>query len=133
MNVRPPFLRRARPGRDGALLVATFAFVALAGCHQPTSTEPETSAVELLQTGFPGQVTAAGGTSGEVMAAAGEFQQQGNDQGTPGIPKGSGGNTGGAETGQAQDGDSSLAGAGRKTAAQSPANARAGEAKKSSQ
>src|SRR5690606_33980417 len=109
-----------------ALSIAALSIAALAACHQPTPTEPEASAAQVMETGFPGQVTAGGGTSGEVMAAAGEFQQQGNDQGTPGIPQGSGGNTGGAELGQAQDGKSSLADAGQKTESQSPADAQAG-------
>lgn len=91
-------------------VMALLLLVLLASCHRPTATAPEASAVDVIQTGFPGQVTAGGGTSGEVMAVAGEFAQQGDEQGTPGIPQGSGGNTGGAELGATQNGESSIAG-----------------------
>lgn len=99
-------------------VAAALSLASLAACHRPVPTAPEASAVEVIPTGFPGQVTAGGGTSGEVMAAAGEFTAQGNDQGTPGIPKGSGGNVGGAELGGSQDGQSSVAGAEQKSAGQ---------------
>lgn len=127
MNTAFSLLSRTRRGpRVRRAMVAALSIGALSACHQPTPTEPESSAVSVLETGFPGQVTAGGHTSGEVMAAAGEFQQQGNDQGTPGIPQGSGGNTGGAELGHTQQGDSSLAGDGQKTAAQSTSDTQAG-------
>jgi hypothetical protein len=51
------------------------------------------------QTRFPGQVTAGGGTSGEVIARAGGAKSGAYMGGTPGIPMGSGGNTGGPATG----------------------------------
>jgi hypothetical protein len=52
------------------------------------------------QTGFPGQVTAGGGTSGEVMARSAQKKTDGTYAGgTPGIAGGSGGNTSGAATG----------------------------------
>ncbi len=51
------------------------------------------------RTGFPGQVSAAGGTSGEVMARAGELRKVEDEAGTPGIPKGAGGNTAGPQPG----------------------------------
>ncbi|TFW09755.1 hypothetical protein E4K72_04360 [Oxalobacteraceae bacterium OM1] len=47
------------------------------------------------QTHFPGQITAGGSTSGEVLAKN-SAQTANMAGGTPGIPKGSGGNTGGA-------------------------------------
>lgn len=106
-----------RPAARAALsLAAALSIGSLAACHRPVPTAPEATAAEVIQTSFPGQVTAGGRTSGEVMAAAGEFTQQGDDQGTPGIPKGSGGNTGGAELGGAQDGQSSIGGDGQQSA-----------------
>ncbi len=51
------------------------------------------------QTGFPGQVTAGGGTSGDVMGRVGQTKDGSYAGGTPGIAGGSGGNTGGAATG----------------------------------
>lgn len=54
----------------------------------------------MLQTNFAGMVTAGGHTSGEVMAAKGESAApQPGPAGTPGIPRGAGGNTGGAALG----------------------------------
>ncbi len=53
----------------------------------------------VAQTGFPGQVSAGGGTSGQVMAKAGDATKASSPAGTPGIPQGSGGNTGGATMG----------------------------------
>jgi hypothetical protein len=66
----------------------------MAGCSKRTSTE-----AGVRQTGFPGQVTAGGGTSGEVLARAGRATEGKYTGGTPGIAGGSGGNTGGAATG----------------------------------
>jgi len=51
------------------------------------------------QTHFPGQVSAAGGTSGDVMARSGELRNVADEGGTPGIPKGAEGNTGGTQVG----------------------------------
>jgi hypothetical protein len=50
------------------------------------------------KTGFPGQVTAGGGTSGEVLARAGAARDSSYAGGTPGIAGGSGGTTGGTAT-----------------------------------
>ncbi len=50
------------------------------------------------QTGFPGQVSAGGTSSGEVMSRAPNTVAQ-MPAGTPGIPQGSGGTTGGAALG----------------------------------
>ena len=57
------------------------------------------------KTGFPGQVTAGGGTSGEVLAKAGKpVTDSSYAGGTPGIAGGAGGTTGGAATaGTAQE------------------------------
>lgn len=52
------------------------------------------------QTGFPGQITAGGGTSGEVMNRSARVTTEGgNARGTPGIPQGSEGNVGGTAMG----------------------------------
>jgi hypothetical protein len=52
------------------------------------------------QTKFPGQVTAGGGTSGQVLARTDTRTTDATYAGgTPGIAGGSGGNTGGAATG----------------------------------
>lgn len=51
----------------------------------------------VLKTGFPGQITAGGGTSGEVLAQTTKTDGS-YAGGTPGIAGGSGGNTGGAAT-----------------------------------
>lgn len=54
----------------------------------------------VIQTGYPGQVTAGGGSSGEVMARTSRPATDATYAGgTPGIAGGAGGNTGGAETG----------------------------------
>jgi hypothetical protein len=51
------------------------------------------------QTKFPGQVTAGGSTSGEIMARTKRDTTVSNSTGgTPGIPKGAGGTTGGIST-----------------------------------
>lgn len=75
------------------LLLAAAAL--LAGCGREAASNDR-----MLQTGFPGMVTAGGHTSGEVMAAnsPGADANRG-PAGTPGIPGGSGGNTGGAAMG----------------------------------
>ena len=57
------------------------------------------SAAAVRNTAFPGQVTAGGGTSGEVMAQAKKATDGSYAGGTPYIAGGSGGNTGGAATG----------------------------------
>jgi hypothetical protein len=54
----------------------------------------------IIQTGYPGQVTAGGGSSGQVMARTARPETDATYAGgTPGIAGGSGGNTSGAETG----------------------------------
>jgi hypothetical protein len=83
----------SRPGR--ALLVPAVLLAALlgAGCDRGPKVEDG-----VVQTKFPGQVSAGGGTSGEVIAQAGG-KQTAPPAGTPGIPQGAGGNTGGAALG----------------------------------
>ena len=54
----------------------------------------------VIQTKYPGQMTAGGGSSGEVMARTARPTTDATYAGgTPGIAGGAGGNTGGAETG----------------------------------
>lgn len=70
--------------------------LAMAGCHH----DQTDAASGVRQTKFPGEVTAGGGTSGEVLAHNAKPVVEGTySGGTPGIAGGSGGNTGGAATG----------------------------------
>ena len=69
----------------------------LAACGE--SNRPVTGDGAVVQTRFPGQVTAGGGTSGEVLARSAATQETPAPSGTPGIPQGSGGTTGGAAMG----------------------------------
>lgn len=79
-------------------VVAAGTLAGISGCdkREATSSGSNTGAA---QTGFPGQVSAGGGTSGEVMGRAGPVREGAYAGGTPGIAGGSGGNTGGAATG----------------------------------
>lgn len=65
---------------------------ALAACGRDDPTH------NVNQTKFPGQVTAGGNTSGEVMARNTPATTSHPAAGTPGIPQGSGGTTGGTAT-----------------------------------
>lgn len=66
------------------------------GCNRNTA--PASDGV--IQTKFPGQVTAGGGTSGEIIArSAKPVTDATYAGGTPGIAGGSGGTTSGAELG----------------------------------
>jgi len=70
----------------------------LAGCQR----EQSPVAHGVVQTGYPGQMTAGGGSSGEVMARTARPETDATYAGgTPGIAGGSGGNTSGAEIGGA--------------------------------
>ena len=51
------------------------------------------------QTGLPGHLTAGGASSGEVLSRSQQATISPAPAGTPGIPQGSGGNTGGAALG----------------------------------
>jgi hypothetical protein len=82
--------------------VSTLAFsllaacAALAGCDRG-HTNPKDG---VIQTKFPGQVTAGGGTSGQIMARSAKPETNAAYAGgTPGIAGGSGGNTSGAALG----------------------------------
>lgn len=78
------------------LIAALSVVLALAGgCNRGGSADNQSK-----QTRFPGQVSAGGGTSGEVMARnSSDPKNPMAPSGTPGIPQGSGGNTGGAAMG----------------------------------
>ena len=78
-------------------LLLAAALLLLAGCHD--STEPPLKG-GVLQTRLVGDITSGGHTSGEVMASAGKAPNpQPGPAGTPGIPKGAEGNTGGTAMG----------------------------------
>jgi hypothetical protein len=69
------------------------AILSLASCRQ--ANQPATEG-----TAFPGQVSTGGATSGEVIAQAGRQKPSTpGPEGTPGIPQGAGGNTGGPAMG----------------------------------
>jgi hypothetical protein len=68
----------------------------LAACDR----DHASAAAGVNQTKFPGEVTAGGGTSGEVLARSTKPTTDGTYAGgTPGIAGGAGGNTSGAGTG----------------------------------
>lgn len=71
--------------------------LAAAGCDRGGE---RTTAAGVRETRFPGQVTANGGTSGQVLARTAKPATDATYAGgTPGIAGGSGGTTGGAATG----------------------------------
>ncbi|HWP18955.1 MAG TPA: hypothetical protein VNO84_07490 [Burkholderiaceae bacterium] len=68
--------------------------VTMAGCSRTADDD------EAARGAFPGQVSAGGGTSGEVLARRGASGPDApGPSGTPGIPQGAGGNTSGAAMG----------------------------------
>jgi hypothetical protein len=78
-----------------ALTLFTLGALALAGCDSGRQAASE----GVIQTKFPGQVTAGGGTSGAVIARTSRPVTDGTYAGgTPGIAGGSGGTTSGAAT-----------------------------------
>jgi hypothetical protein len=77
------------------MLTAAAALLLAGGC---TRSEKAADA-GMRKTNFPGMVTAGGGTSGEVIAAAQKPVVDGSYQGgTPGHAGGAGGTTGGTAT-----------------------------------
>lgn len=81
-----------------ALPLALAALLAASGCDERGSVKTD-SATGVRQTGFPGQITAGGGSSGAVMARTARPETDASYAGgTPGIAGGSGGTTGGAAT-----------------------------------
>ncbi|NML15900.1 hypothetical protein [Azohydromonas caseinilytica] len=89
MSALPAQPRRGISLAGAALLAALLA----AGCDRGPKVEDG-----VVQTKFPGQVSAGGGTSGEVIAQSGG-KQTAPPAGTPGIPQGAEGNVGGARMG----------------------------------
>lgn len=78
-----------------ALTLLTLGALALAGCDSGQ----HAASGGVIQTKFPGQVTAGGGTSGAVIARTSRPVTDGTYAGgTPGIAGGSGGTTSGAAT-----------------------------------
>jgi hypothetical protein len=72
------------------------AYTLLSGCDRGHANPKD----GVIQTKFPGQVTAGGGTSGQVMARSSKPETNAAYAGgTPGIAGGSGGNTSGAALG----------------------------------
>jgi len=72
------------------------ACIALAGCDRGHANPKD----GVVQTKFPGQVTAGGGTSGQVMARSSKPETNAAYAGgTPGLAGGSGGNNAGAAMG----------------------------------
>ena len=74
---------------------AVAALLAAAGCDRGY----KDSTAGVIQTKFPGQVTAGGSTSGQVIARSAKPTTDATYAGgTPGVAGGSGGSTGGAAT-----------------------------------
>lgn len=69
--------------------------LAVSGCSRQDDMRQE----GVKQTGFPGQLTAGGGSSGSVLSQASIVTRSTAPAGTPGIPQGSGGTTSGAAMG----------------------------------
>lgn len=72
------------------------------------------------QTQFPGQVSAGGQTSGQLMQDAGAMKETPDPEGTPGIPQGAGGNTGGAAMGGEARGTSPVKGTEHRDSTEEP-------------
>jgi hypothetical protein len=82
--------------KAAALLVLSSVLGTITGCTNRPDASPNTG---VRQTHFPGEVTAGGGTSGEVMERSKKVASSGTPSGTPGIPEGAGGTTSGAALG----------------------------------
>ena len=77
------------------LATLTSGLIGLSGCSDRHDTVASNG---IRQTGFPGVVTAGGGSSGEVIARAGKAANGSYAGGTPFHAGGAGGNTGGTAT-----------------------------------
>lgn len=87
---------KRHPMSTSAVVAASVCCALLGACRRAEA--PATHGV--VQTKYPGQMTAGGGSSGEVMARTARPETDASYAGgTPGIAGGAGGNTGGAETG----------------------------------
>jgi hypothetical protein len=109
--------RRWRPPPPSVLSTVTLT-LALGACQPGADPAAGTGA---QQTAFPGQVTAGGNTSGAVMNRTQDMAGAARQSGTPGIPQGAGGNTGGAARGGTTE-DSALRNSGEQAPAQRGAN-----------
>lgn len=105
-----------KPNRTVAWSLALALVAGLAACGSQRAGDD----VQADQTKFPGQVSAGGGTSGEVIARG--MQASGAaapatpaPSGTPGTPQGAEGNVGGAELGGTVPKETELGGSGEKT------------------
>lgn len=103
----------AAPARLAAAALASALLLAACG-GKPSGNGSIAESSKVVQTRFPGQVTAGGESSGVVMAQAKPAGGAKEDEGTPGIPQGSGGNTGGAALG-GTTGGSPIGGTGQKS------------------
>lgn len=79
-----------------SVIAAAVLLLGMAACSERHDTVAVTG---VRQTHFPGQVTAGGGTSGEVLGKSAKNTPGTYSGGTPGIAGGKGGNTGGTATG----------------------------------
>jgi hypothetical protein len=82
--------------RTRTFLLGLLLPVFLVACDREDGAVSDTG---IQQSRFPGQVSAGGGTSGEVMARNKGVADTPDPSGTPGIPQGAGGNTSGAAMG----------------------------------
>ena len=83
-------------------LLALSLSIGLVACDSDERAANDTGAE---QSRFPGQVSAGGGTSGEVMERNKGVTDTPDPSGTPGIPQGSGGTTSGAAMGGTTGGE----------------------------
>ncbi|MGN6389340.1 MAG: hypothetical protein ACTHL1_07500 [Burkholderiaceae bacterium] len=83
-----------------AALLAVLSLVSLGGCGDDKRAGAG-SDNPVMQTHFPGEYTAGGGTSGEVIGRSSPVGSGNYQAGTPGIAGGAGGNAGGTATGGA--------------------------------
>ncbi len=106
------------------LVVGTM--LALAGC---SGERDDASAAQ--QSGVPGHIIAGGATSGEVIARTRGAGTAGSDgpEGTPGIPQGAGGTTGGPNMGGATGSQAASDRPGQSTSDTRPGTDAAGDAK----
>lgn len=91
------------------LLLSLGLALSAAACS-PQQETGSAAGASIRQTQFPGQVSAGGATSGQLMSQAGKIKDEPETEGTPGIPQGSGGNTGGAAMGGEARGTSPVEG-----------------------
>lgn len=92
---------RIRPATAApAALLALASLLSLSGCGDDRHAGAG-SDNPVMQTHFPGEYTAGGGTSGEVIGRSSPVGSGNYQAGTPGIAGGAGGTAGGVATGGA--------------------------------